>query len=80
MTGDARATLRVPCDDPETVAAAVRPDDTDEMETRVEDDAVVAHIERATAGGLRSTADDCVVNLTVATDIAAIADRHDTNL
>jgi hypothetical protein len=75
----ASATLRLPCEAPETVAAAVRPDDTEEMETRVEGDAVVAQIERATAGGLRSTADDCVVNLTVATELVQIADRHDTN-
>jgi len=70
-------------DRPAVVAAAVRPDNTDEMSTRVEcgadgrgddhsadrDDGtgvVVTTIQRDTAGGLRTTVDDYVTNLTVA--------------
>jgi hypothetical protein len=64
-----RATIRTPVPDPETVAAAIRPDNTDEMTTRVEADAVVTAIERETASGLLTTVDDYVVNLTVATEL-----------
>ena len=48
------------------VAAAVRPDNTDEMSTTVEDGAVVTTIERDSTGGLRTTVDDYLTNLTVA--------------
>jgi hypothetical protein len=62
-----RATIRTRHDRPDVIAAALSPDNTDEMSTRVEDgDAVVTTIERDTAGGLRTTADDYVANLTVA--------------
>jgi hypothetical protein len=60
------ATIRTTHADPERVAAALRPDNTDSMTTRVDGDAVVTHIERETTGGLHSTVDDYVVNLTVA--------------
>ncbi|WP_254838102.1 KEOPS complex subunit Pcc1 [Natronomonas marina] len=60
------ATIRTTHDRPEVVAAALRPDNTPEMATRVEDDAVVTTIERDSAGGLRTTVDDYVSNLTVA--------------
>ncbi len=65
-------TIRTRHDRPETVASALAPDNTDEMSTRVErddlrtDGTVVTMIERETAGGLRTTADDYVANLTVA--------------
>lgn len=72
----ATATVRTPVAAPERVAHAIRPDDTDEMDTRVEDGAVVTRIERDDAGGLRSTLDDYVVNLTVATEVVQLADRH----
>lgn len=49
------------------VAAAVRPDNTASIETRVGGDRVLTTIARETTGGLQSTADDYVVNLTVAT-------------
>lgn len=62
-----RAEIRTELADAETVAAAIRPDNTDQMQTRVEDGAVVTTIERETTGGLRSTVDDYVVNLDVAT-------------
>jgi hypothetical protein len=64
-----RATLRTTHASPETaavVAGAVEPDNTDSMTTRVDGDAVVTTIERETTGGLHSSVDDYVVNLTVA--------------
>ncbi len=57
----------------ERVAAALRPDNTDEMTTRVDDDAVVTTVERDSTGGLHSTVDDYVVNLRVA---AQLTNRH----
>jgi len=48
------------------IAAAVRPDNTDEMSTVVDGAAVVTTVERETTGGLRATVDDYVVNLRVA--------------
>jgi hypothetical protein len=61
-----RATIRTVHDRPATIAAAIAPDNTAEMSTRVEGDAVVTTIERETTGGLRTTVDDYVSNLTVA--------------
>ena len=55
--------------DAERVAAAVRPDNTAEMTTRVEGDAVVTTIERDSTSGLQSTVDDYVVNLRVAAQL-----------
>ncbi|WP_436343081.1 KEOPS complex subunit Pcc1 [Natronorubrum sp. FCH18a] len=88
-----RATIRTTHDDPELVARALRPDNTDEMETSVEkgadpasdrtqsdgDDAgaVVTRIERETTGGLHSNVDDYVVNLEVAIDVAHAARNGD---
>jgi hypothetical protein len=69
MTGEEpsrRAVVRTTHAEPAVVAAAVAPDNTDEMDTRVADDRVVTAIERDSTGGLRSTVDDYVVNLTVA--------------
>lgn len=68
-----RATLRTRHEDPAVVAAAVEPDNTDAMQTAVTDGRVVTRIERPTAGGLRSTVDDYVVNLRVAERVAATA-------
>jgi len=48
------------------VAAALRPDNTDEMTTTVEGEQVRTGIQRETTGGLHSTVDDYVVNCTVA--------------
>jgi len=73
------ATLRSAVDGPETVARAVRPDNTAEMATRVEDGAVVTDIERETTSGLRSTVDDYVVNLTVAVQAREHAADYDNN-
>ncbi len=60
-------TIRTTHDRPETIAAALAPDNTDEMSTRADPDGTVTTtIERETTGGLRTTADDYVANLTVA--------------
>ena len=75
-TGRCRATLRTAHADPETVAAALAPDDTDEMRTRVEDGRVVTTVARDSPGGLRSTVDDYVVNLEVADGIVDEHTRH----
>ncbi|QPV63476.1 KEOPS complex Pcc1-like subunit [Halosimplex litoreum] len=50
----------------ERVAAALAPDDTAEMATRVEGEAVVTTVTREGTSGLRSTVDDYVVNCRVA--------------
>jgi len=77
-----RATIRTTHDDATVVARALRPDNTDEMETTVDRDGetatVVTHIERETTSGLQSTVDDYVVNLEVAIGIAsqARAEQH----
>ena len=64
-----RAEIRTTHDSPERVARAVRPDNTDEMTTRVEGDAVVTTVERDSTGGLQATVDDYVVNLRVAAQL-----------
>jgi len=79
-----RATIRTAVDDPDVVAASIRPDNTDSMTTTVEQDAdgravVVTRIERESTGGLRSTLDDYVVNITVATDIVQQTDTPQTS-
>ncbi|WP_255150309.1 KEOPS complex subunit Pcc1 [Halorarius halobius] len=61
-----RATIRTRHADAETVAAALRPDNTAEMTTRVDGDCVVTTIERDSTSGLRTTVDDYVTNLQVA--------------
>jgi tRNA threonylcarbamoyladenosine modification (KEOPS) complex Pcc1 subunit len=61
-----RATIRTEHDAPDVVAAALAPDNTPEMQTRVEAGSVVTTIERETTSGLRSTVDDYVRNLQVA--------------
>jgi hypothetical protein len=72
------ATVRTEVTDPGLVAACVRPDNTAEMQTEVADGAVVTRIERDDTAGLQSTLDDYVVNLTVAAEVAATANRHTT--
>jgi len=71
------ATIRTAHGDATLVARALRPDNTDEMETTVDRDGetatVVTHIERETTSGLQSTVDDYVVNLEVAIDIVSRA-------
>ncbi|MFU8866769.1 KEOPS complex subunit Pcc1 [Natronococcus sp.] len=79
-----RATIRTTHDDPALIARSIAPDNTDEMETTVDDDApssddaVVTRIERETTSGLQSTVDDYVVNLAVAIEVAQHAHPTDT--
>jgi hypothetical protein len=74
-----RARLRTTHDRPALVAAALAPDNTASMTTRVEDDRVVTTVERETTGGLQSSVDDYLVNLAVADSVAQTADRHTTH-
>ena len=89
MTGEStrRARIETSHGDAETarqVARALRPDDTAEMRTRVEDDRIVTVIERHGTGSLRATADDYVVNLQTGVQIAtrdreqSTTETHDT--
>nr|WP_049894522.1 KEOPS complex subunit Pcc1 [Salinarchaeum sp. Harcht-Bsk1] len=73
VIGTRRATITSEVDSPATVAAAIAPDDTEEIDTRVEDGLVVSTIERETTGGLEATIDDYVVALDVATTTAGHA-------
>ena len=68
-----RATIRTRFDHADVIAASVSPDNTPEMDTRVEGDCILTTIERGTTGGLQSTVDDYVVNLSVAARTAALA-------
>ncbi|MFC7080613.1 KEOPS complex subunit Pcc1 [Halorussus caseinilyticus] len=75
------ATIRSELDDAAILAASVRPDNTPEIDTRVERDGegvetVVTTVERETTGGLRTTVDDYVVNLTVAQKVVQAGKRH----
>jgi tRNA threonylcarbamoyladenosine modification (KEOPS) complex Pcc1 subunit len=75
------ATIRTELDVAAIIAASVRPDNTPQIETRVEQDgdgvdAVVTTVERETTGGLRTTVDDYVVNLAVAHEVVQLANRH----
>jgi hypothetical protein len=71
-----RATITTAHGDAATIAAALGPDNTDEMATTVEDGHVVTRIERETTAGVQSTADDYLVNLQVATAVAAAGQTH----
>ncbi len=57
------------------VAAALGPDNTDEMDTAVDDATVTTTIHRSSTGGLQATVDDYVVNLQVATRLASTDTR-----
>jgi hypothetical protein len=75
-----RATIRTHHDDAQSVAAAVEPDNTAEMETVVEADAAVVEtrIDRASTGGLHATVDDYLVNLHVAEQCTNDATTNNT--
>jgi hypothetical protein len=61
------ATISTEHDSDERAAmVALAPDNTDEMDTRVDGARVVTDIERPTTGGLQSTVDDYVVNVRIA--------------
>jgi len=67
-----RAVIETTHDDAERaamVAAALGPDNTDEMETTVDGETVRTEIERESTGGLHATVDDYVVNCTVADEL-----------
>ncbi|MFB6114459.1 MAG: KEOPS complex subunit Pcc1 [Halodesulfurarchaeum sp.] len=70
-----RATVKTVVENPEIVANAVRPDNTEEMHTTANSGAVETTIERETTGGLRSSLDDYVVNLDVASTVVDIGNR-----
>ena len=70
------ARLRTTHADAATVAAALRPDNTESMETSVEGDTLVTAVSRDATGGLQSTVDDTVVNLTVADAIVDTTRTH----
>jgi len=63
----------------ERVAAALAPDNTAEMATRVEGEAVVTTVTREGTNGLRSTVDDYVVNCRVADRLGAEEGTDTTN-
>lgn len=73
---DRRATIETAHEAPAVVAAALAPDNTDSIDTRVEGDLVRTEIERDSTGGLQSSVDDCVVNLAVADRVHATATHH----
>ncbi|ELZ28545.1 KEOPS complex subunit Pcc1 [Halorubrum distributum] len=76
--GDAKrtATVRTTHADAATVAAALGPDETDSMRTRVDGDVVVCTVARPTTGGIQSTLDDHLVNLRVADRVIDRARSH----
>lgn len=75
-----RAVLETSHADAALVAAAVRPDNTASMTTEVTDGTVRTVVERETTGGLQSSVDDYVVNLTVADAVSEAArDQQDAN-
>jgi hypothetical protein len=71
------ATIRTAHADAATVAAAVCPDNTSEIDTQVEDGTVVTTIERESTNGLQSTVDDYVVNVGVADAVTEHARAFD---
>ena len=71
-----RARLRTDSVDGRIVTAALEPDNTAEMETVVDDDTIETTLERERTGGLRSTVDDYVVNLSVAERVVQMANEH----
>lgn len=66
-----RATIRTETNDARAsvIAAALTPDNTEEMTTTARDGTIETTIERPTTGGLRTTVDDYVTNLTVAVQL-----------
>jgi len=73
------ATITSTVPDAATVGAAISPDNTEQIDTRVEDGTVITTIERESTAGLRSTADDYVVNLAVALAVARSTNRQTTD-
>lgn len=71
-----RATVETPHGAADIVAAAIAPDNTDEIRTTVDGGVVRTTVERPTTGGLASSVDDYVVNLDVADRVLSAIDRH----
>jgi hypothetical protein len=71
-----QATIRTTHRAADLIAGALAPDDTESTAVAADGDTVVCRIERPTTGGLRSTVDDYVVNLRVATRIVERASEH----
>lgn len=69
-------TIRTTHARPDVVAAALQPDNTDQIDTRVVDGRVVTTVERETTGGLRATVDDYIVNVAVADSIVRQTTDH----
>jgi len=78
MSRRASATIRTAHDDADRIARALRPDNTDEMDTVADGSTVVTRIDRETTSGLHATVDDYVVNLAVAIDVVQHANPTDT--
>jgi hypothetical protein len=77
-----RATITTTHDDTvvaSRVAAALAPDNTDEMDTQTEGDTVVTTVAREQTGGLQSTVDDYVVNCRVAVRLGGDASTAQTD-
>ncbi len=72
-----RITIRTDHAEAETVAAAIRPDNTAEVDTSVEDGTVVTTIERESLGGLRATAADYWRALSVADETVRLVRATD---
>lgn len=66
MTGIRLETVHA---DAESVALAVKPDNTDEMETRAEVGRVITTVERDDVGSVGATADDYLRNVVVADEM-----------
>lgn len=62
-----------------TIAAAISPDNTDDIRTTAEGTAVVTRISRSTTGGFLASVDDYLVNLDVATDVVATGRGTDSD-
>lgn len=74
--GSRTARIETTHDDPSIVAAAIAPDNTADVETTAgSEGAVRTRIRRDTTGGLQSTVDDYVVNLTVAERVCEVTTR-----
>jgi len=87
MTGDDLArtalveTSHADADAASTVAAAISPDNTDDIRTEADGTRVATRISRDTTGGFLASVDDYLVNLAVADDVVATGwgTEEDTN-
>jgi hypothetical protein len=71
-----KATIRSTVPNAAVIADAIAPDNTEAIQTQVQDGTIETTITRSTTSGLRSTADDYVTNLAVAIEVAETANRH----